>query len=174
MTRPVEYAQILLQCLREQIAAGPFPIADEHVCLRFGEIVNPMLGTDTDECCTGLAWVRVQGIVPVDDPFDTAVGNCFSHRRRVTLEMGTARCVSWGTVQFPTSCEAWTEAAIKMDADNLTMEQALCCFRDTVATLPFSPDGIAIGDYEPFGPDGICLRGTLLMSFETNCGCETP
>lgn len=170
MTRPVEFAQVLLECLRERLAAGPNPIADEHVCLRFGERVDPMLGTNTDECCTGLAWVRVARIESLTDLDDSQTGNCVTTARRLTLELGTARCVSWGTVQTPTSCDAWTVAALKMDADEQAMSEAVCCFNDTMADS-FGAPRISIGDYEPFGPDGTCIRGTQTVIVDYDCGC---
>ncbi len=170
MTRPVEFAQILLTCLKERLDVGPNPIAAEHVCLRFGEIVNPVLGTNTDECCTGLAWVRVARIEALSDLDDQETGNCLPTARRLTLELGTARCVSWGTTQYPTSCDAWTDAALKMDADEQAMSEAVCCFADTMADS-FGAPRIAIGDYEPFGPDAICIRGTQTVTIDYDCGC---
>ena len=171
--RPVERAQILLECLREAIADGPYPIPDEYVCLRFGNQVNPSLGTLTDECCTGLAWVRVAQIEGLQDPGATDFNTCLHAERRLTLELGTARCIPTGTVQSPTSCDAWTETALKMDADHAAMEAALCCFRDIVADMPFAPYVITVGLYEPFGPDGICFSGTLQITMDYSCGCGT-
>jgi hypothetical protein len=169
--RPVESAQILLECLRAELATGPYPIADEHICLRFGQDVNPSLGTLTDECCTGLAWARVAGVDGLNDPDSTGAGICINSQRRLTLELGTARCVPYGTTQRPTSCADWTESALKMDADHAAMEAAVCCFRDTVQDMPWPPESIAVTTYQPFGPDGNCLRGTLQLTLDYSCGC---
>lgn len=167
--RPVEYAQILLTCLAEQIAAGPYPIASEHVCLRFGQEVRPSLGTQTDECCTGLAWVRVVEVDPIGTPDDIGANNCpITSGRRVLLEMGTARCIPTGTTQAPTTCDQWTEAALKMDADHAAMEAALCCFRDAVDDIV---ENVYPGIYNPLGPDGNCILGTLGVSIDYDCGC---
>jgi hypothetical protein len=172
VTRPIEYAQILLQCLGEALDAGPNPIAPEHVCLRFGEEVRPSLGTQTDECCTGLAWTRVAGVsglLEADDPTNNGV--CANTARRLELELGTARCIPFGTTQAPPTCAQWTEAALKMDADHHAMEQALCCFREAIEDLPFAPQSITVGEYEPRGPDGLCISGTLLVTLDYDCGC---
>jgi hypothetical protein len=167
--RPVEYAQILLTCLREALDAGPNPIAPEHVCLRFGQEVRPQLGTQTDECCSGLAWVRVVEVDPIGSPDDLGSNNCpITSGRRLLLETGTARCIPFGTVQAPTSCDAWTEAALKMDADHAAMEAALCCFRDTVQDIV---DNVFPGIYNTLGPDGNCILGTLGVSVDYDCGC---
>lgn len=171
--RPVARAQQLLECLRTAIQDGPYPIADEYVCLRFGNQVNPSLGTLTDECCTGLTWVRVVTVEGVQDPSDPQYNACLSAQRRLTLEMGTARCIPFGTVEQPTTCDQWTEATLKMDADHAAMEQALCCFRDVVQAQSFAPDVIEVGVYEPFGPDGGCISGTLQITLDYSCACGT-
>jgi hypothetical protein len=170
VTRPVEFAQILLQCLGEQLDAGPNPIAPDKVCLRFGDRVNPTLGTGEDECCTGLAWVRVAGIESLRQPDDPGVGNCVSTLRRIQLEMGTARCIPFGTVQAGPSCDAWTVAALKMDADHLAMENAICCAAETLDQMNYDPVIVA-GEYLPFGPDGNCISGTLTVTIDYDCGC---
>ena len=171
MTRPIEYAQILLQCLTEQLDAGPNPIAHEHVCLRFGAQVDPMLGTQTDECCTGLAWVRVANVTSLVTADDENFNPCVSTLRRLTLEIGTVRCVEWGTVQYPTSCDAWTAAALKMDADHAAMEAAICCLTETLAGTMGNPV-VVPGEYEPTGPDGTCIKGTLTVTIDYDCGCS--
>jgi hypothetical protein len=169
VTRPVEFAQILLQCLGEKIAAGPYPIPPEKVCLRFGERVNPTLGTSEDECCTGLAWVRVSNIDSLADPDDP--GNCISTARRITLEMGTARCIPFGTVGQGPSCDQWTVAALKMDADQAAMEAAICCANEAFMDLLVWPRTVP-GTYQPFGPDGNCLSGTMDLTIDYDCGCS--
>lgn len=171
--RPIARAQQLLECLRTAVQDGPYPIADEHVCLRFGNQVNPTLGTLTDECCTGLAWVRVVTVEGLRDPSDPLYNNCLSSERRLTLELGTARCMPFGTTEAGPTCDQWTEAALKMDADHAAMEQALCCFRDVVENAPFAPSVISVGTYEPFGPDGGCISGTLQITLDYSCACGT-
>jgi hypothetical protein len=169
VTRPIEFAQILLQCLGEQIDAGPYPIPDEKVCLRFGDRVNPTLGTSEDECCTGLAWVRVAGVDSLADP--DGPGNCISTARRITLEMGTARCIPFGTVGAGPSCAAWTEAALRMDSDQGAMEAAICCATESFNQLPYEPRTVP-GTYIPAGPDGNCLTGTMTVTIDYDCGCS--
>jgi hypothetical protein len=170
VTRPVEFAQILLQCLGEALDAGPYPIPPEKVCLRFGSEVNPTLGTTEDECCTGLAWARVAGIQSLADLTDPDMGNCVSTRRLITIELGTARCIPFGTVQAGPSCDAWTEVALKMDSDHGAMEAAVCCASQALDDLPYSPT-ITPGEYTPGGPDGNCVTGTLTVTISYDCGC---
>jgi hypothetical protein len=171
--RPIARAQQLLECLREAVQDGPAPIADEYVCLRFGNQVNPTLGTLTDECCTGLAWVRVVQVDGLADPSAPDYNACLFSERRLTLEMGTARCIPYGTVEAGPTCDQWTAAALEMDADHAAMEEALCCFREVVAGQPYAPDVISVGTYEPFGPDGNCISGTLQITLDYSCACGT-
>lgn len=169
--RPVENAQILLACLKAELDAGPYPIADEHVCLRFGQEVRPSLGSLTDECCTGLAWTRVATVTGLNDPDLSGAGVCINSERRLTLEIGTARCIDQGTTQAPTTCDQWTVAALKMDSDHAAMEAAVCCFRDQVQDMSFAPQSITVTEYQPQGPDGNCILGTLQITLDYSCGC---
>jgi hypothetical protein len=170
VTRPVEFAQVLLQCLGEQIEAGPYPIPEEKICLRFGDRVNPTLGTGEDECCTGLAWVRVSAVDSLADPDAVERGECVDTRRRITLEMGTSRCIPFGNLAAGPSCAAWTEAALKMDADHAAMEAAICCATEAFDGLAYAPRTLP-GQYIPSGPDGNCIAGTLSVTIDYDCGC---
>lgn len=171
--RPVARAQQLLECFREAISEVSDPIPDEYVCLRFGNQVNPSLGTVQDECCTGLAWVRVVQVEGLQDPSDPAFNACLHSQRRLTLELGTARCIPFGSVEQGPTCDQWTAAALRMDSDHAAMERALCCFRDTVQDLPFAPEVITVGVYEPLGPDANCISGTLQITMDYSCACGT-
>lgn len=171
MTRPVDYAETLLECLRTAIHASPYDIPDEKICLRFGEVVNPTLGTGEDECCTGLAWVRVAGIEPLRaDPDNTEYGLCATGARRLTLEIGTARCIPVGTMQAGPTCDQWTEAALKMDSDQACIERALCCLGDQLDTLRGTEAAVP-GEYLPGGPDGNCITGAMTVTIDYSCGC---
>lgn len=170
MTRPVQYAQILLQCLGEALDASAYPVPEEKTCLRFGERVNPTMGTREDECCTGLAWARVVSIETVADLTDPAIGNCPPTARILTVELGTARCVPFGSVGAGPTCASWTEAALKMDSDHAAMEAAVCCAVQAFADLPEEPL-VTQRTYTPAGPDGNCIAGTLLVEISYDCGC---
>ena len=168
MTTPTEFAQIVLACLNTQITGGPFPIPGDKICLRFGERVNPTTGTSEDECCTGLAWVRVFGVDTLVDPDDD--NGCFGPTVRIQLELGTARCIPFGTVGAGPTCDQWTEATLKMDADYVAMTQAVCCAAEVFEDMD-SVNRVRVGEYQPFGPDGNCISGTLQMTIDYDCGC---
>ena len=171
MTRPLEYAQTLLECLRDAIDARPYPIPEEKVCLRFGEVVNPTLGTNEDECCSGLAWVRVVDIEGIRADLDgVSAGLCTKTERRLTLEIGTVRCIPPGDLSAGPTCAQWTEAATKMDSDHAAMEAALCCFNTELRQLR-GTQAWAPGQYVPGGPDGNCITGAMTVIIDYSCGC---
>lgn len=169
MTRYMDAAQELLECYRDALQAPGFPdpIPDEKICLRHGEFVAPSLGTQEDECCTGLAWVRIVNVEPLRDPVGLPQG-CVTSERRVELEMGGVHCLPWGTVEAPPTCAQWTDVALRADAFHDAMEKALCCFA-AVADAQNLAESVTAGIYEPSGPDGNCIGGTMRVFVETSC-----
>jgi hypothetical protein len=162
----MEHAVTLLDCLRTALESRPEPPG--VVSLRHGTAVIPSLGTDTDECCTGLAWVRV---VSVEGRWsrDDLAAKCLSASRIATLEMGVYRCLPWGTTGAPPTASQWTNVSVLADEDRHAMEDALCC-----AWAELSQDGgfpVRAGTYEPLGPDGNCIGGAMSVVLETDCGC---
>lgn len=170
MTTPAEFAQIVLACLNTEITAGPFPIPGEKICLRFGERVDPTIGTTEDECCTGLAWVRVvsvDNLINGDDP-----NQCVYLKQRLTLELGVARCLPWGTRQAGPTCDEWTTVALRGDADQQAMQRAVCCARQAIVfAQPELAQAVLQGTYEASGPNGNCVSGTTQMTIDYDCGC---
>lgn len=169
MTVYMDAAQELLECYRAQLQAPGFPgpPPDENICLRHGEFVAPLLGTTADECCSGLAWVRIVSVEPLRDDIDLPSG-CVSAERRVTLEMGGVHCLPWGTLEAPPTCAQWTAVALKADAFHDAMEKAVCCLAPILDTSG-AAELVAAGVYEPTGPDGNCIGGTMQVIVETSC-----
>lgn len=168
MTHAMTLAQELLTCLETSLAAGPNPIDPAYVMMRAGRETTPLLGTNDDECCRGLGWVRIARVsgVRVLGELDNVV--CFQQERTVTLELGVVRCApSAPTTGVPTE-DQWLEAALQLDADNGAMEAAVCC---AFGDLEGSPaEEVAVGDYEPLGVDGNCIGGTMTVTLRmTQC-----
>ncbi|MFI8294029.1 hypothetical protein ACIGBL_33325 [Streptomyces sp. NPDC085614] len=173
MTHALTIAQALLGCLQTALSAPHVaPIAPEHVMLRGGGEVTPLLGKLDDECCRGLGWVRItgkSGLREVNDPTGNGLDGCFRTRRTLTLELGTARCAPSAPVSGVPTEDQWAQAVTVMDADDGAMEQAVCCLAAMRNDL-FIGD-LAVGDYTPFGVDGNCLGATLLLTIATNACC---
>lgn len=168
MTHAMTVAQMLLDCLQTQLLAGPNPPPADKVMLRAGAEVTPLLGTGTDECCTGLGWVRIAEVSGVRQLGDLDNVSCFQTERTATLELGVARCAPSAPVSGVPTEEQWTQVALQLDADHGAMEAAVCCaFGDTDGTVA---EEVAVGDYLPFGVDGNCIGGTMRVFVRmTNC-----
>jgi hypothetical protein len=173
MTNAIALAQELLACLETALAAGPNPIASQYVMLRAGDQVTPLLGTNDDECCRGLGWVRVAGMTGVRTLGDLDNVSCFSQERTLVLEMGVARCAPSSDITSVPTEDQWTDAALQLDADHGAMEAAVCCaFGELDGT---AAEEVAVGDYRPFGVDGNCIGGTMLLNIRMSACCEeTP
>lgn len=166
MTKALDYAETLLACLEIAYAENAPEETPGQLCLRHGLQVVPVLGAATDECCAGLGYVRIVRVEPLLTQDDVAAA-CFASRRRIVLEMGVFRCLPWGSVNDPTTCDQWTAVATLADLDHDMMERALCCLRDSVG----SAFNILLGQYEPYGPDGNCTGGQMTVTVEADCGC---
>ena len=171
MTVALPLAQELLQCLENTLTVNP----PAQFCLRAGERVTPQLSTVEDECCSGLAWVRIAGTEPLvlRGAEDTMWG-CINHMRRSVLEMGVVRCMPTPPPDALVTCDQWTALALQLEADHTAMEAALCCLYDALNTGGVPNVGDVVlrpGVYEPTGPEGRCLGGTLTVTAEHGCSC---
>lgn len=171
MSNAIILAQELLECLRTALNARPEPPPEDRICLRAGGAVAPMLATTTDECCSGLAWVRVVGTT-VADGFNISP-NCITHMRTLTLEMGVVRCFPTPGASGIVSCDQWTAKALQLDSDYEAMEAALCCAVADARNMMGDPDFVP-GEYVPAGPDGNCIGGTLTITVNFACACGSP
>lgn len=168
MTHAITLAQELLDCLQTALLAGPNPPPADKIMLRAGAEVTPLLGTGTDECCTGLGWVRVAGVSGVRQLGEQLNGSCFQAERVVTLELGAARCAPAAPVSGVPTEDQWTQAALQLDADHGAMEAAVCCAFGSTEGTP--AEEVQVGEYRPFGVDGNCIGGTMEVRITvTNC-----
>jgi hypothetical protein len=169
VTVAITLAEDLRDCLETAIAAGPAPILPAHIMLRAGGEVTPLLGTGDDECCRGLAWVRIVRISGVRGLGELDNVACFSQERELELELGVARCAPSAPISSVPTEEQWTAAAFQLDADQGSMEQAICC--------AFAGDGnalveeVSVGEYLPFGVDGNCIGGTMSVFVRMSACC---
>lgn len=163
MSFVIDSAQALLSCFEDELQTSPNPPAE--ICLRVGEVPFDV-GLSEDECCSGLAWVRVVRFFPsvrfpdpVEDP-----NNCITTSYAIELEMGVARCKPFGTVQAGPTCDQWTALALQVDSDAAAMRRALCCFRPTIIS-----DQVLPGEWTTFGAEGGCVGGTMSVTIQVDC-----
>lgn len=164
-------AEQLLACLTEQLQTLPSPPANIH--LRLGQETGPLIGPNTDECCAGLAWVRISQIYPSWDSFpgpDNTWLPCGPLAYAVVLEMGVAFCMPWsdtsGTYDDmdPPSAQDWaTAAATQMQHQTLMRRAAACCFRTTQRR--------AVGEWSSLPVEGGCTGGKLTVTVSVMNPC---
>lgn len=169
MTQAMTLAQELLACLQTNLLASPYPIAAEHIMLRAGAEVTPLLGTNDDECCRGLGWVRIAGISGVRELGELDNVSCFSQERTLTLELGVVRCAPSAPIGSVPTEDQWTLAALQLDEDQGDMEAAICCaFGDLEGS---AAEEVAVGEYQPTGVDGNCIGGTMTVRVRMSACC---
>lgn len=150
----------LQDCLSTQVAQVTFPPFGV-ACLRPGDRVDLLLSTTRDECCEGLAWVRVVGgfdsaKFPAPDQLPT---KCIGDRMAVVLEMGVARCAPTPDATAIPTCEEWTEVTQRVMDDWAAMRRAARCFQ------ALNPTRLMIrGGWQPLPTEGGCVGGTLLVT----------
>lgn len=143
--------------------------APARICQRPGDQVPFLFGVGVDECCAGLAWVRVQSIAPVTDPEqanDPDFNSCTDSRRMITLELGVVRCNPSGV---DVSCEAWTALAARMDLDYRAMQRAVCCAVTSLVNDDSDVYRIRPGTWEPLESNGGCAGGSMPVTVWTDC-----
>jgi len=170
MSTAMVIAQDLLACLEAALLAGPNPPPADKIMLRAGAEVTPLLGTGTDECCTGLGWVRIARVSGVKQLGDLDNVSCFTQQRTLILEMGVARCAPSAPIQTVPSEDQWTASALQLDSDMQAMESAVCCAFGNIDER-LGAEEVAVGDYEPFGVDGNCIGGTMQVTVRMTSCC---
>jgi hypothetical protein len=165
----------LLACLDQQVQQLEKPPA--HTMLRSGNQVNFLVSLSKNECCQGLAWVRVSQIAPSSTqnwPAQdvTPPHGCGVTRWAVQMEMGIIRCAPVADgVRLPSE-DAWNISALDTLADFAAMDRAICCFQESFRGLTL------VGAWEPLAVQGMCVGGTMTLTASANpCNCvddESP
>lgn len=165
-------AEELLACFTEQLATLPSP--PKYIQLRVGQDTAPLIGPGVDECCAGLAWVRVAGVRPSWDSFpqtDNTWLPCGPLAYAVDLEMGMAFCMPWSTSDGsfedidPPSTADWAAAfATQMRDQTIMRRTAACCFRPTQRR--------AVGEWTPLPVEGGCTGGKLTLTVSVMSPCS--
>lgn len=153
-------AQALLGCLTEEIAKVRDPPAS--VGMRTGQRVDALLSVNEDECCSGLAWVRINDVYPTGTELfplqDQVAVNCAPYSWAVELEMGAVRCAPTPDVtEIPTNLQ-WEDLAEKIAQDAAAMRRAVvCCF-------PPLDVNFLLGRWQPLPTGGRCAGGTQMVT----------
>lgn len=164
-------ANRLLACLCDALADNPNPPL--HCCLRVGDVVYADFNQTQDQCCEGLAYVRISRVYPsFEFPTQTELWTPCAHiALAAELEMGVFRCEpQQGTTSLP-SCEDWTSVTTQVANDWQAMLAAACCLDEQLQIeSPGTP--ALLGTWQPMNSGGGCTGGTqTVMVGVMNCSC---
>lgn len=164
-------AQELLSCFTMQLSQLASP--PKYTQLRLGAETGPLIGPNVDECCAGLAWVRIANIFPSWDNFpgpDNDWLPCGPLAYAVVLEMGVSFCMPWSTsddsfdnIDPPSTADWATAAATQMVHQTLMRRTAACCWRPTQRR--------AVGEWSPLPVEGGCTGGKMLVTVSVPAPC---
>lgn len=164
-------AQTLLTCLTEALGTNPSP--PQNYCLRTGDVVFADFNQNRDECCEGLAYVRVARIFPSDDEFPVEQATwrpCHPLAWAAELEMGVWRCEPQQTPTELPSCEEWTSITQIVLNDWEAMTRAMCCL--TSSDILDRGDPVFAGTWAPLNSGGGCTGGAMpVIVGRRACSC---
>ncbi|MCZ7478884.1 hypothetical protein [Micromonospora sp. WMMC273] len=157
----------LLGALAEETARVPEPPA--VTALRPGDRIELLLSTNRDECCEGLAWVRVVRVYPSREfpAQDTAYQTCSPVQWAVVFELGAARCAPTpGASALPTAQE-W------MDTTTAVLNDAAAVRRAVAAFMELDIDRMYLaGIWSPLTTEGGCVGGAMQLTVAVPA-CDT-
>lgn len=162
----------LLSCLEAQLAELPDPPA--LIQLRVGQETSPLIGENIDECCAGLAWVRVANVYPSWDSFPAADNTWLPTgplAYAVVLEMGVSFCMPWrdstgslDNLDPPNTADWATAFNTQMVHQTLMRRAAACCWNPI-------RNRRAVGEWTPLDVEGGCTGGKLLVTVSVIAPC---
>lgn len=164
-------AEELLACFEQELAKVTFPPAS--VGFRPGAVTDLLLSDNQNECCDGLAWVRIASFYPSGTRFPLQDEDPISTTPTawgITLEMGVARCSPTPPpTMIPTNAE-WESVVRNVMDDAAAMRRALCCFIQLDSTR--RKGYVLPGDWQPIETSGGCAGGTMLVTVRgPACDC---
>lgn len=154
----------MLSCLEDAFASHEDPPA--QICHRAGSGLTVAQfkvtagRTAENECCGGLAWVRLQTFYPTGGDeqleFNPRLSNCFDGLA-VGLELGVLRC--WPRAGAHASCDDWADVTRMVAADAAALRRAIACCWEP-AHKEVGPAAV-MGQWQAAGIEGQCVGGIL-------------
>jgi hypothetical protein len=160
-------ALAMLVCLDAQVSRLDTPPA--YVGLRPGAGVDFQMSLTQDECCQGLAWVRVDGIFPSSVNFpnpDQTPLRCGVGQWGVALEIGIVRCAPTPSAQSIVLPDEYSALAEALLADFAAMDCAIQCMLDGWKRVA------VVGRWTPLSLATNCAGGTMTVTVAAPaCNC---
>lgn len=164
-------ARELLACYEQEISKVENPPL--YVQLRPGNIVDHLISTVEDECCSGLAWVRPSGFFPSSTVFptpDTVPQPKGTSAWAITLELGAVRCAPTPDEHSIPTAEEWDATTQATMDDAAAMRRAICCF---IEAKPGRARRVLPGQWQPVSVQGGCVGGILPVTIlGPACDCS--
>lgn len=164
----------LVVCLAAELAKVPNPptATPRPVCLRPGDRVDLLVSQTQDECCEGLAWVRLVRMYPSgQQPFpaqDSRVTPCDVYRWALVFELGAVRCAPTPDADAIPTCDEWTDTTLNEYDDLAALRRVACCYQRQYS------DRLILQDAgEPITVEGGCTGVTLLVTIGVPA-CDCP
>lgn len=172
MTDPVVWPILdeMLDCVRSGFLDWDHPSPPAMFSHRTGTGTTiPQINPDNgeNECCGGLAWVRMTPFYPTSGglalEFAQRAGNCFDDLV-VTLEIGALRC--WPHAGEYATVDDWALNAEQVAEDAAALRRAIKCCWGAGDTRE---DGLnaLMGQWTPAGISGQCVGGILPVAIGT-------
>lgn len=166
MTTPVvdPVAQPILDAflVALEIEMSKVPSPPAKVCLRPGDRVDLLISQQEDECCSGLAWVRLAGIYPSNNfPVqDEGFVKCPTGWG-VQIEIGAARCGPVGNENHLPTCDDWSAATNNTTADTAALRRTILRWKamEENRFRMYVPGG-----WLPITTEGGCVGGAMLVT----------
>jgi hypothetical protein len=147
----------------EKTAAGQ----PAHTRITPGTEMVAALTDSVDECCEGIASVRVRRVFTTEnfpEPAQRPRGDGGPVSWGVELEMAVARCgAEPGDSMAPSDAQITGDSQVQLD-DAAAMRRAVRCLADTWPII----DSM-IGDYEPLAAEGNCIGGVQVVTVQVEC-----
>lgn len=165
--------ELALACLSDEVAKVTSP--PKYVRMSTGSSFSAQLAPNVaDECCEGVAWLRVINVFPSSNfpEQDVSVERFLPDSLAVPLELGVARCLPIADPQVGILTPAQTAANVKaiMD-DRAALMRAACCLYDAGRATGEVLD-VLIGQWTPLDDEGNCMGGTLALTVQVRaCDC---
>jgi hypothetical protein len=127
------------------------------------------LETVIDNCCPGLAWVRVINVVPTTSfpsPANTMVG-CPDTLFAANLELGVSRCAAGIDEDGTIPIETLDYEAVQFGKDRSALIQTVIC--DMAVYFECK---ISLGAWEPLATQGGCYGSTVQVAIPYRMCCD--
>jgi len=151
----------LLECLKTEFAKHDTPPAIiRHQTGNGNAVAQIDPFGDTNECCEGLAWVRLNTFYPSGNDQLTPVASAADCNPvwAAQVDLGAVRC--WPQAGGFGSPEDWAVSANLLMQDATVLRRAiLCCFQP--GNLAYQT---VMGAYRPISVTGQCVGGTLSVT----------